>query len=150
MACRALKMPLSSSTALSILYLRPLQGDIQWLLRRQEVPHASAFLWSLQGQKLSSGQNGWEVMSRWLIQSRDSRPLAGSWSALHMLSIPGFRTLSRGFFFPDVVTFICVLQPTKVNLLAMYGQHRCQCCLAWHNHSIVIHCKVLVILLPDW
>lgn len=33
-------------------------------------------------------------------------------------------------FFPDVITFICVLQPTKVNLLAMYGQHRCQCCLA--------------------
>lgn len=59
---------------------------------------------------------------------------------------------AEGFlcFFPDVITFICVLQPTKVNLLAMYGQHRCQCCLAWHDHSIVIHCKVLVILLPDW
>lgn len=46
MACRSPETTLPLSKAFSILFLRPLQSEIQCLIKRPQVPGTTSFPWS--------------------------------------------------------------------------------------------------------
>lgn len=160
-------------------FLSPNKQRTKWLadLPKRLFPSSQPFLASSQGLCRVTFSDCWEDKrchvhllfpghykdSSWALGRRAGKWCQGGWSRAKLpdnwqgagLASTCSACHDSGhwaelFFSPDVIIFIFVLQPTKVNVLAMYGQHRCQCCFAWHDHSIVIHCKALVILLPDW